>query len=160
MLSRQDLSLCVKEGMYLEHSVHRHESPVLDQLPVVLPNLCGPSASPGVYAVSKPPTWPVHPCGQYQHNSLLPSLREGQFGLPSTIQRESSLLEMLRIYQTHERHSDVHRLDRMTSGVVVLSGNQLATASLFKEMRERTVEKYYVALVEGKLGTIGSVQPH
>lgn len=49
----------------------------------------------------------------------------------------------------------VHRLDRPTSGIMVLARTSAAARSLSKQFRERTVEKQYVALVEGTLRGIG-----
>ncbi len=43
----------------------------------------------------------------------------------------------------------VHRLDRDTSGVILVAKNDDAHNALAKQLRERTVEKTYIALVEG-----------
>lgn len=43
----------------------------------------------------------------------------------------------------------VHRLDRDTSGVILVAKNDAAHQSLARQLKERTVEKTYVALVEG-----------
>jgi 23S rRNA pseudouridine1911/1915/1917 synthase len=43
----------------------------------------------------------------------------------------------------------VHRLDRDTSGVIVVAKNDAAHNALAKQLKDRTVEKTYVALVEG-----------
>jgi tRNA pseudouridine32 synthase / 23S rRNA pseudouridine746 synthase len=44
----------------------------------------------------------------------------------------------------------VHRLDMMTSGVIVLARDTLAHASLSEAFREREVDKRYEALVHGR----------
>ena len=44
----------------------------------------------------------------------------------------------------------VHRLDMMTSGVIVLARETLAHASLSEAFRERAVDKRYEALVHGR----------
>ena len=44
----------------------------------------------------------------------------------------------------------VHRLDMMTSGVIVLARETLAHASLSEAFREREVDKHYEALVHGR----------
>ena len=49
----------------------------------------------------------------------------------------------------------VHRLDRPTSGLMVLARTSAAARSLSAQFRERTVSKLYVALVEGTLRGIG-----
>jgi 23S rRNA pseudouridine1911/1915/1917 synthase len=43
----------------------------------------------------------------------------------------------------------VHRLDRDTSGVIVVAKDDAAHNALAKQLKERSVEKTYVALVEG-----------
>lgn len=45
----------------------------------------------------------------------------------------------------------VHRLDAPVSGVMVLARTSKAAARLMQQFRERTVEKVYLALVEGEL---------
>lgn len=50
----------------------------------------------------------------------------------------------------------VHRLDRPTSGVMVLARTSDAARVLSRQFRERTVQKEYLAVVEGALRGIGS----
>jgi len=45
----------------------------------------------------------------------------------------------------------VHRLDKETSGIVLVAKNDLAHAKLSEAFRQRTVQKTYVALAEGIL---------
>ncbi len=49
----------------------------------------------------------------------------------------------------------VHRLDRPTSGVIVFARTSKAAARLSAQMRNRGIQKKYIALVEGKLGQKG-----
>lgn len=49
----------------------------------------------------------------------------------------------------------VHRLDRPTSGVVVLARTSKAAGRLAEQFRGRGVEKRYLAVVEGRLGAEG-----
>ncbi len=44
----------------------------------------------------------------------------------------------------------VHRLDRLTTGVVLFAGNPQATAPLARAWSERAVERRYLAVVEGR----------
>jgi len=43
----------------------------------------------------------------------------------------------------------VHRLDKDTSGLIVVAKNDMAHRSLQRQFAERTIEKYYLALVDG-----------
>jgi 23S rRNA pseudouridine1911/1915/1917 synthase len=45
----------------------------------------------------------------------------------------------------------VHRLDKQTSGIILVAKNELAHAKLGEAFRQRTVKKTYLALVEGLL---------
>lgn len=47
----------------------------------------------------------------------------------------------------------VHRLDKDTSGVLVVAKTDQAYRSLIKQIKDRTVEKTYLALVHGRLKT-------
>jgi 23S rRNA pseudouridine1911/1915/1917 synthase len=50
-----------------------------------------------------------------------------------------------------ERPGIVHRLDRDTSGLLVVAKNEAARAALARQWKERQVEKGYLALVHGRL---------
>jgi len=50
----------------------------------------------------------------------------------------------------------VHRLDRPTSGLMVLARTSAAARVLSEQFRERTVQKRYLAVVEGHLRGIGT----
>jgi 23S rRNA pseudouridine1911/1915/1917 synthase len=45
----------------------------------------------------------------------------------------------------------VHRLDKETSGLIVVAKSDLAQASLMRQFAERTIEKEYLALVRGEV---------
>jgi len=49
-----------------------------------------------------------------------------------------------------ERPGIVHRLDKETSGLIVVAKNEQAHRWLQDQFRSRTVEKIYIALVDGK----------
>ncbi len=75
---------------------------------------------------------------------------------------EDSLIAEVRTYlkDTEGRSSLAHRLDRETSGIVLIGKNKTFLRMLNKELQERTVNKTYLALVAGKFskkqGTIVS----
>lgn len=52
----------------------------------------------------------------------------------------------------------VHRLDRDTSGVILLAKTQAAKQGLERQFRERSIQKEYYAIVEGFPGQEGVVQ--
>lgn len=56
-----------------------------------------------------------------------------------------------------ERAGIVHRLDRDTSGVILVARTAVAHEVLAKQFRERTVEKEYLALVHGRVARPGAI---
>lgn len=75
---------------------------------------------------------------------------------PSHIEKSGTLLNGLayHFWQTSGeaiRPGLIHRLDRNTSGVIVLAKTQRAHRTLSKHFRERWVKKFYLALVNGKV---------
>jgi 23S rRNA pseudouridine1911/1915/1917 synthase len=53
-----------------------------------------------------------------------------------------------------QRPGIVHRLDKDTSGVIVVAKTEAAHRDLQKQFKARTVEKHYVALVDGQPPTL------
>ena len=51
----------------------------------------------------------------------------------------------------YSRGGVVHRLDKETSGVLILAKNQAAFVELQRQFKERIVKKVYIALVHGRL---------
>lgn len=75
---------------------------------------------------------------------------------PSHVEKSGTLLNGLayHFWQTSGeaiRPGLIHRLDRNTSGVIVLAKTQRAHRTLSKHFRERWVKKYYLALVSGRV---------
>src|SRR5207237_6326212 len=77
---------------------------------------------------------------------------------PGAGQREHTLVNALLSHCTalsgiggKERPGIVHRLDKETSGCLVVAKNDIAHRELSKQFAERIVEKIYLALVTGKL---------
>ena len=77
---------------------------------------------------------------------------------PGAGQREHTLVNALLSHCAtlsgiggKERPGIVHRLDKETSGCLVVAKNDIAHRELSKQFAARTVEKIYLALVAGKL---------
>jgi len=63
----------------------------------------------------------------------------------------SGVIELLRVARPGQRFLElVHRLDRDTSGVLLLAKKRTALIALHAQLREGTVRKHYVALVFGE----------
>jgi 23S rRNA pseudouridine1911/1915/1917 synthase len=66
---------------------------------------------------------------------------------------------------TNEQHGSnrpglVHRLDKLTTGVMVIAKNDHALTHLSKQFYDRTIERRYVALVWGDVESDGTVIGH
>jgi RluA family pseudouridine synthase len=113
--------LVVRHGDHIEYTLW-HEEPEVDFRFEIL------HEDDRVLAVSKPGNLPVHAGGKYIRNTLIAKLRE-----------------------THgDELRPAHRLDRETSGVVLLAKGREAAAALEREFHARRVRKAYVAILRGE----------
>jgi len=87
-----------------------------------------------LFVIEKPANLPVHPAGRYFFNTLLVHLRTEGHRKPLKAEREFFL---------------VHRIDRETSGVLVLAKDRHSCASLTQQFADRETEKRYYAVVHG-----------
>lgn len=115
----------IVDGDRLERWLHHHE-PRVPGDPIALV-----ASTPSLHVVAKPAGIPVHASGPYRYNTLL-SLLVAEAGLP------------------YDQLNPVHRLDRLTSGLVLLARTKAAAAALGRAMAGRELRKRYVAEVEGE----------
>jgi 23S rRNA pseudouridine1911/1915/1917 synthase len=113
-------------------------------IPPPLPSLLSPEAIPlkiiyedkDLLVVDKPAGLTVHPApGHYSHtlvNALLAHIPDLASGEPT-------------------RPGIVHRLDKDTSGLIIVAKNETAHMKLADQFKNRTVTKVYRALVQGRL---------
>jgi len=87
--------------------------------------------------IDKPPGLPVHPAPGHPNHTLVNAVMSH---LPSLPDAGDSL-----------RPGVVHRLDKDTSGVMVVAKNSEAQANLIGQFKARSVTKVYIALVKGHL---------
>ena len=134
---------CIQSQDVLLHTVHRHEPLVR----VSVPKTQGPTESfnahstqkdmvvtcvtetKDVLVVDKPSLLPIHPCGGYHENSLV---------------------NILSSSSTNQSYYPIHRLDRLTSGLVILGKTSKVAKEWAQAMRTRTCQKLYLARVKGK----------
>lgn len=90
-----------------------------------------------VLAIDKPPGMVVHPAPGARRGTLVNAL--------------AYRLGELHGVGDAERPGIVHRLDRDTSGVLLVARTAAALEALARQFRERTIEKRYVAVVRGTL---------
>ena len=117
---------------------------VVVQIPAPAPSQLVPQAIPlaivyedaDLLVVDKPPGLVVHPAPGHPADTLVNAL----LARYPSLQVGGSL-----------RPGIVHRLDKDTSGLLVVAKNDRAMASLIDQMKRRAVRKEYLALVHGNL---------
>jgi 23S rRNA-/tRNA-specific pseudouridylate synthase len=128
---RVSVDYCIGNRDELRHTVHRHEPAVVVGC-LAPPYFAVVAETEEVVAFDKPAAIPIHACGAYHRNSLMPILEnETRFGKLYTI----------------------HRLDRLTSGLVVLAKSSRVAKIWGKAISDRTCEKIYLARVNGRFGS-------
>jgi 23S rRNA pseudouridine1911/1915/1917 synthase len=86
-------------------------------------------------AVDKPPLLPVHPSGRHLQGTL--------------IQRLHALMGTDQLAR-EQRPRLCHRLDRETSGIVLVGLDPWSHAKIMRQFERRQVEKEYLAVVRGR----------
>ncbi len=99
---------------------------------------------------------------------LINNTRAGMVGHAGAGVRDGTLVNALLFHMAGSlssaggalRPGIVHRLDRMTSGVMIVAKNDATHRQLVEAFQERSIQKTYIALVHGSLkqneGQIGS----
>ena len=88
--------------------------------------------------VNKPPAMVVHPARGHWSGTLASAIQY-HFGAALSLAGGPS------------RPGIVHRLDRDTSGVILVARSDLAHHKLARQFQDRTIEKEYFAIVSGRL---------
>lgn len=92
---------------------------------------------PWILAVNKPPGMVVHPAPGHPRGTLVNAV----------LFHRGGILEAGGV----ERAGIVHRLDKDTSGVILIAKDSLVQKDLLRQFKERRVSKFYLALVVGKM---------
>ena len=105
---------------------------LLDPEPILVPVVY---EDPWLIVVDKPAGLVAHPVGDFQDGTLSNVLQ-------SHLDRQTAIRGLLR-------PGVVHRLDRMTSGLIVTAKEHLAHRLLSIDFQQGKLSKSYVALIEG-----------
>ncbi len=87
-----------------------------------------------ILVINKPYNLVVHPAASVKEPTLVDWLKTKNISL-STISGE-------------ERHGIVHRLDKGTSGVMVVAKTNEAHVNLSKQLEDKTMGRYYLAIID------------
>ncbi|CAL1290991.1 unnamed protein product [Larinioides sclopetarius] len=118
-----DVEYELKLSDVLTSSVHRHELPVLAaSIKVIFEN-------DDLLVIDKPPSIPVHPCGLYRYNSAV-----------FILEQEGNWKDL---------HT-IHRLDRLTSGVLIFAKNVQSSREIHENFHMRDITKEYICRVDGE----------
>ncbi|KAJ2550667.1 DRAP deaminase [Coemansia sp. RSA 1933] len=115
-------STVVRNGDLVTHYIHRHEPPVGTK-PIRIVE-----EKDGLLVVDKPPSVPVHPSGRYNYNSVI---------------------RILEIKHGYKGLFPVNRLDRLTSGLMLIALNARIAREMEIDFREHRIQKEYVCKVKG-----------
>lgn len=103
----------------------------------------------------------------YLDNHLLVVNKPAGILAQGDITGDADLLTLSKTYLKQRFHKPgnvflglVHRLDRMVSGVTVFARTSKAAARLSAQFRDHTVEKKYMAIVEGRLQGAGACRDY
>ncbi|KAF9137116.1 hypothetical protein BG015_002842 [Linnemannia schmuckeri] len=118
-----DKDYIIKNSDIVAHDIHRHEPPVAN-LPVKVVRTVD-----GVIIVDKPSSIPVHPSGRYRHNTVL---------------------HILSTEQGYKELYPVNRLDRLTSGLMIIALSVKKAREFEKMMQKCEIKKEYVCKVKGE----------
>lgn len=151
-LSRARIQQLIREGHVTVNGEKARQSQLLqlgDQIDIAIPPLSptvlSPEAIPltiiyenqDLLVVDKPPGLPVHPAPGHPSHTLVNAILAH---CPDLHGIGDSL-----------RPGIVHRLDKDTSGLLIVAKNEGAHANLSEQMKSRTITKRYLVLVKGRL---------
>ncbi|KAL4234869.1 RNA pseudouridylate synthase domain containing protein 2 [Mactra antiquata] len=111
------------ENMLLEHTTHRHETPVLNTSIEIIED------TNDILVINKPSSIPVHPCGRHRKNSIT---------------------ELLKVQLGYDNLRVLHRLDRLTSGVLIMPKTTKTSKKLESQLQRKLLHKEYICRVVGK----------
>ena len=115
----------IKNGDAIIHHKIRTETPVFNT-PIEIIH-----EDDSLIVVNKPPSMPVHPCGNFKYNTLS---------------------EIMRLEMGYQDLKPAHRLDRQTSGIVFFARtNTEAEKFRIRFTEDKETRKVYFARVRGKM---------
>ncbi|XP_054711628.1 pseudouridylate synthase RPUSD2-like [Uloborus diversus] len=112
----------LKSNDHISSIIHRHELAVLAMPIRIL------FEDDEFLVVNKPPSIPVHPCGLFNRNTV------------------TNILSYERKYRDLFL---IHRIDRLTSGVLIMAKTKDMSRKLHEQINTRNVKKVYLCRVEG-----------
>lgn len=91
-----------------------------------------------LFVVNKPANLPVHPSGRFFFNTLLIHLKT-----------QAATRALTKPLESDELFYLAHRIDKETSGVLILTKDSVSCANIVSQFMQRQTEKTYTAIVKG-----------
>ncbi|KAI7902588.1 pseudouridine synthase [Cokeromyces recurvatus] len=113
----------IKNQDLLNHFVHRHEPPVTDQPIEII------YEDDRLFVINKPSNIQVHPGGRFRHNTVI---------------------HVMRKELNYDTLFPLNRLDRYTSGLMIICKSSINANSIAEQMRSAEIQKEYLCRVSGK----------
>jgi RluA family pseudouridine synthase len=115
----------IQNGDCISHTIHRHEPPVSSKPIKIIHH----DAETGFLVIDKPAGIPVHGAGRYHQNSII---------------------SILRLEYGFKDVAALNRLDRLTSGIMLLALNKTLAAKFQVQFLQRNISKEYYCRVVGR----------
>lgn len=112
----------LKAGQLTQHSAYCEKEPFINT------NIDLLFEDEHILVLNKPAPLPVHACGRFYNNTLT---------------------NLLTLAFPNSTYKLVHRLDANTTGIVIFGKNLISTQHLSKQFESNSIQKTYLALVEG-----------
>lgn len=95
-------------------------------------------------AINKPPGLVVHPAAGHKEDTLVDYLLKEKPEIAEAVYDKKNPVSLLR-------PGLIHRLDKDTSGVIIIAKNQQVLKEMAKKVEKRQIQKHYLSLLLGEL---------
>lgn len=92
---------------------------------------------------------------QYEDKDILICKKEAGVAVQTKSYTQPDMISLLMNYRKEKKEDTyiglIHRLDQPVEGIMVFAKNQKSASDLSKQVAQRSVDKYYYAVLEGEL---------
>ena len=100
----------------------------------------------------------------YEDRDIIVCQKQGGIAVQTPRIGQQDMVSILKNYRVLKKEEPyigiIHRLDQPVEGVMVFAKTKAAAASLSKQIAQRTTDKYYLAVVQGKFAEQQGVLEH
>lgn len=92
---------------------------------------------------------------QYEDKDILICKKQAGVAVQTKSYTQPDMISLLMNYRKEKKEDTyiglIHRLDQPVEGIMVFAKNQISAADLSKQVAQRSADKYYYAVLDGKL---------